>query len=425
MAIITGSRSAKILDKVSERPDDMTELVAEMRKDPTVQLAERVIRSNAKAACVSFTPKVDTPQVRALCAILEQLWVRNLAHALEAYAYGWQAFEIGWGVARGVQFPKELVPLPHSVIPVDKIEIDGGKVCSITLKSDQDEGLELTRPYFWISTVDKTALRPLGTSQFFGAVEEAWKEHKELRSRRKEFARRHVLGNSVIRAPKWETRNDRGAEIKVDVHEEIGQAMSMASAGDFVILPNDRVFRSDGNEGDYKISLERDGGECRDASPLIALIDSVSDELLLANGIPPKTLVEGDGVGSFALVTQQMQILMNRIETIFAAIHESFVEFVVGPACELNTGTKNAIESTFTPIAERPDDLGRAIVQSWMTSPALSPLVLNGQVDVAAMLQAQGVPVSDSFAAGMERLRLQPAQPTVAAMSLPESWRAW
>lgn len=425
MAIITGSRSAKILDKVSERPDDMTEMVTEMRKDPTVQLAERVIRSNAKAACVSFTPRVDTPQIRALCTILEQLWVRNLAHALEAYAYGWQAFEIGWGVARGVQFPKELVPLPHSVVPVDKIEIDGGKVCSITLKSDQDEGLKLTRPYFWVSTVDKTALRPLGTSQFVGAVKDAWEEHKELRDRRREFARRHILGNNIVRAPKWETRNDRGAEITVDVHEEIGQAMSMAKAGDFIILPNDRVFKPDGSEGDFKISIERDGGECKDASPLIALIGSVSDEVLLANGIPPKTLVEGDGVGSFALVTQQMKILMNRIESIFAPVHESYTEFVVEPACELNTGTKNAIESTFTPIAERPDDLGREIVKVWMTSPQLSPLVMSGAVDVAAMLRAQGIPVSDKFEAEMAKLRLQPAQPTVAAMSLPESWRAW
>lgn len=425
MSVITGSRSHSIVENLAELPDDLTELVREMRKDPIVQLAERVIRSNAKAATVTFTARQDTPQVKALAAMLEQLWLKNLALALDAYPYGWQPFEIGWGVARGMQYPKELVPLPHSAVPVDLMDIKAGKVQSITIKADEEK-LELARPYFWIATVDRTALRPLGTAQFLGAVEESWKEHKELRSRRKEFARKHVLGNSIIRAPKYEIRNDQGsgAQVSVDVHAEIAEAMSTAKGGDYIIMSSDRIIKADGSDGDYKVSIERDGGECQDASPLIALIDSVGDELLLANGIPPKTLVEGDGVGSFALVTQQMQILMNRIEDIFAAIHESFVEFVVRPASTLNTGSPNAIESTFTPIAERPDDLGREIVKALMTNPQLSPLVMSGAVDVAALLRAQGVPVSKTFEADIQKLRIQ--QPSVAAMSLPETWgRLW
>ena len=423
MSIITGSRSNSIVESLAEMPDDLTELVREMRKDPVVQLAERVIRSNAKAATVTFTARQKTPQVQALAAMLEQLWLKNLALALDAYPYGWQPFEIGWGTARGMQYPKELVPLPHSAVPTDDMVIEAGKVRSITVKGEGDAKLELSRPYLWIATVDRTALRPLGTAQFKGAVEDAWREHKELRARRKEFARKHVLGTSIIRAPKWEERADHNSNtiVSVDVHKEIGDAMQMARAGDHIILSSDRLLKSDGSDGDYKISIERDGGECNDASPLIALIDSVGDELLLANGIPPKTLVEGDGVGSFALVTQQMQILMNRIEDIFAAIHESFVEFVVREASILNTGAPNAIESTFTPIAERPDDLGREIVKSIMTSPQLSPMVMSGAVDVAALLRAQGVPVSQSFAADIGKLRIQ--QPSVAAMSLPETWR--
>ena len=137
MALITGIRSGSILENVTELPDDMSERVAEMRKDPQILLAERVIRSNAKAATVSFTPRVQTPQIRALSVILDNLWVKHLASALEAYAYGWQAFEIGWAVSRGVNYPRELVPLPHAVIPADKMEISEGKVKSI---SDSNPG---------------------------------------------------------------------------------------------------------------------------------------------------------------------------------------------------------------------------------------------------------------------------------------------
>lgn len=426
MALITGIRSGSILENVTELPDDMSERVAEMRKDPQILLAERVIRSNAKAATVSFTPRVQTPQIRALSVILDNLWVKHLASALEAYAYGWQAFEIGWAVSRGVNYPRELVPLPHAVIPADKMEISEGKVKSITLKGEKEEDkIVLTRPYFWISTVERTALKPLGTAQFAGAVEECWKEHRELTKRRREFAKRHVLGNTIVRAPQWEMRADKGgAQVEVNVHSEIQTAMQSANAGDAMILSSERIYKADGSEGDYKISIEREGGECKDASPLISLIDSVADEVLLANGIPPKTLVEGDGVGSFALVSQQMQLLMNRVESIFAAVHESFVEYVVKEACKLNTGNGSAIESTFTPIAERPDDMGREIVKAWMTSPQLSPLVLSGAIDAGAMLKAQGIPVTQKFEAELAKLRMQPA-PSVAAMSLPDTWRGW
>lgn len=416
--LITGSRSGRIVDALREVPDDLTELVAEMRKDPHVQLAERVIRSNAKAATVSFTPKSQDRRAVVLAAILEDRWIKSLANALESYAFGWQAFEVGYAVAGGVQYPNEFVPLPHRAIPADEIDIQNGKVESVTLKMDgSDEKLTLARPYVWVSTIDRTALRPLGSSQFIGAVQEAWRDHKEVRDRRKAFARKHVLGTSIIRAPKYETRSENGVDRQIDVHQEIGQAFSAADGGDFLVLGCDRLVKSDGNEGDYKIEIERNGGECQDASPLIALIDSLSDEILLANGIPPKTLVEGDGVGSFALVTQQMVILMNRVEEILAAVHESYVDFVVKPACKLNFGDSNAISSTFTPIADRPDDLGREIVKAVLTSPQLSPLVLTGAVDVGAMLKAQGIPISRTYEAELAKLRVQ-QQPTAVGLSL-------
>lgn len=409
MSMVTGVRSGSFLD-VAPKDKGLVKLIDEMRCDPQVGLVEQVFRSNCTSAKVSIVPrdKNDSQSV-FLAGILQDLFDRSLASGLEAVAYGHQAHEIAWQAGNGSQYPTQLVPLPHDVAtPV----CQNGKPVRVELKDEEENTLTLDRHYFWVSTIDASALRPLGKSQLAGcAVEEVWRERRELVKQRAKFGRKFIVGTSIIHAP--ETVDIEDGQ-HVDFHARVADACRAADAGDTLILSNERVMNSDGSPGDYKINVVREGGECNDSSPLITLIDSIDAELLLAAGIPPKTILEGDAVGSFALVTQQMLLLMTRVESLLRSVCDTFYRDVVQSVSVVNTGRSNAFSLDFSPLTQRPDDLANEIVKQCFMSPQLSPLILSGAVDLPAMLRAAGIPISEDAAERFSKLSQVAATAPVA-----------
>lgn len=404
MAMVTGVRSGAYLD-VASKDSSLSKLVEEMRRDPQVGLVEQVFRSNATSAKVSIVPRdKSNAKLVFLAGILQDLFDRSLSSGLDAIAYGHQAHEIAWKAGNGCQYPSQLVPLPQDV--ATPICEDGLPVRVKLSAEDEKEDLCLERGYFWLSAVEASALCPLGKSQFQGAVEDVWKERRQLVGNRVKFGRKSAVGTSLIRAPETVANEDG---TLVDFHSRVADAVRAADAGDALILSNERTIGANGADGDYKISIERQGGECNDASPLISLIDSVDAELLLAAGIPPKTVIEGDAVGSFALVTQQMQLLLTRVEGLLRPICDTFYRDVVQIVSLVNTGDANSFSLDFSPLSQRPDDMANEIVKTVITSPQLSPLILSGAVDLPAMLRAAGIPISEDAAERFAKLAQQTA----------------
>ncbi|CAB4177830.1 hypothetical protein UFOVP1004_22 [uncultured Caudovirales phage] len=399
MAMVTGVRSGAFLD-LATKEKGLSKLIDDMRCDPQVGLVEQVFRSNCTAAKVSIVPRdKDNAKLTFLAGVLQDLFDRSLAFGLEAVAYGHQSHEIAWRSGNGTQYPSQVVPLPHDVAtPVCK----DGKPVRVELAGEDDEKLTLDRHYFWVATVDASAIRPLGRSQLAGgAVESVWRERREVVKQRSKFARKFIVGTAIIHAP--ETIATEDGQI-VDFHERVAQACRDADAGDTLILSNERVIGANGTDGDYKVNAVREGGDCRDASPLISLIDSLDSELLLAAGIPPKTVLEGDAVGSFAMVTQQMMLLMTRVEGILRSICDTFDRDVIQSVSLVNTGFANSFSLDFSPLTQRPDDFANEIVKTCITSPQLSPLILSGAVDLPAMLRAAGIPISEDAAERFAKL---------------------
>lgn len=398
MAMVTGVRSGGFLS-VPTKDKGIAKLVDEMRRDPQVGLVEQVFRSNSTSAKVSITPRdADDQKAAFLAGILQDLFDRSLSSGLESIAYGHQSHEVAWSAGNGCQYPSNVVPLPYdSASP----ECEDGKPVRVIVKSNDKETLTLERGYFWVSSVDANALDPLGKSQFAGAMEDVWKERRELVQQRVKFGRKFIVGTSIIHAP--ETVATEDGQV-VDFHARVADACRAADAGDTLILSNERTIGANGADGDYKINVQREGGDCRDATPLISMIDSVDSELLLAAGIPPKTVLEGDAVGSFAMVTQQMQILMTRIESLLRPICDTFYRDVVQAVSVVNFGHSHAFSLDFSPLTQRPDDLGNKIVESALAAPQLSPLILSGAIDLPAMLRASGIPISDDAAERFAKL---------------------
>ena len=414
MAMVTGVRSGGFLEPASS-DKGLAKLVEEMRCDPQVGLIEQVFRSNSTSAKVSIVPRdSDNTQHAFLAGILQDLFDRSLSSGLEAVAFGHQSHEIAWRVGNGCQYPSQLVPLPYGVAtPV----CENGKPVRVEVESE-DSTLVLDRHYFWVSTVDASAMRPLGKSQFTGAVEGVWRERRELVKQRVKFGRKFIVGTSIIHAPETISTEDGR---HVDFHARVAEACRAADAGDTLILSNERTIGANGADGDYKINVVREGGDCRDSAPLIMLIDSIDSELLLAAGIPPKTVLEGDAVGSFALVTQQMLLLMARIEGLLRSICDTFDRDVIQSVSVVNTGTINAFSLDFTPLTSRPDDMATEIVKACLVSPQLSPLILSGAVDLPAMLRAAGIPISDDAAERFAKLAPVAAPVVTPATSDPEN----
>lgn len=94
------------------------------------------------------------------------------------------------------------------------------------------------------------------------------------------------------------------------------------------------------------------------------------------------------------MVTWQILILYSVVDDILSQLSESFQRYVVEKVAEVNWPRPPGYRLDYTPLMDRPDDLASEITKAWLTSPQLSPLVLSGAVDVQAVMEAVGIPLS-------------------------------
>lgn len=394
-----GQKTRQAIEAAREREQSVEQLVCEMETDAYVLLAKRTIKSKVTEADVSVVTSSPDPRAKVLAVTLDEAWNAHIGQMLECFGYGRAAFEIvkcaiGGGGVPVTQTVLRLEPLPYAdTSPVfsetgqsagmaDGVEFGQGenKVC-------------LERGDGWWLALDATSLNPYGQSRYVGAPEAVWRRRKTALERLDTFIYHLALPKTVIYAPRTRT-DETGREVSV--HDEIGEAHQNSRGGDLLIFPNEYENLTDGTVVPRYKAESADAG-VRDGTPLLNLTDNLGSETLLALGIPPKTVIEGDAVGSFAMVSEQMKNLYAMVEDILGQIGQSFQSGVIDPVVAMNFGANApAVTWTFVPITQRPDDLAVELVKAWLTTPALSPLVTSGQIDVAKMLTMTGIPLQSA-----------------------------
>lgn len=371
--------------QISE-PEGLGDLVRRMDEDYQVKLANVTLQANAKQAAITITADQDSERAAQVCNLLSKLYWRRLNSMLQCVRYGRVAYEQTWGAVDGVSM-LELLPLPYHLSKM-RLAVNG-EFQGIEVGEGSGKVL-LQPPHCWWLALDPEPLRPHGRSRYMGAPYKTWKDRQEVLKLRKTFVNKFIFRGGFAHIP-MDIREVDGRRI--DPVDATRSAYEDMAAGGIMILSNSRqVVGPERKDAGYEWDFSESKFEVNDSKPISEIVDAMDSEQLLAFGIPPKTVIEGDAVGSFAMVSQQMLILLAVVEDIVSQIVESYQS---GPCADVAkaTGIGN-VTVNYTPLTNRPDDLATELVRSWLTTDKLSPILLSGAVDVSAVLDAVGVPVS-------------------------------
>lgn len=318
-------------------PKEIGQLVALMRRDAQVRLAELVLTSNVKSIPVAFAPGDNAPRTALLASKLRTLWDNTLTDALDFIAHGRVAFEKVWDYSEGLTIYKSLDAMPFSRTALDLG--DYGEYAGFTLKAE--EPVYFSAEKSWWLALDAKPLEPHGTSRFLGAPYEVWKERCEAFKLRRLFLKRYAIVGAMAHIPMLVNDPETGRPI--DNGAEFASRLNDLLSAGWLLMPNTR----DGNGNlDYSVTFPEVG----DPGPIDDVIDGLDAEQLRAFGIPEKTIIEGTAVGSYALGDQQMLILYCVVEDILSQLVKSFQRYVINKLVAIN-GT-GPIAMTFQKITE-------------------------------------------------------------------------
>jgi len=420
--LVQGSQTANALAGLLQAPPQQVELlVAEMRKDYQLNLAERVLVSGAEQVKVTFKTTDGDASAKAVRDHVEKEFYRKRSAMMNFIAYGRVAFEKAWKyVPEAGVHVCDLNELPYKQT---KMILRNGKFSGIRLDGKTEDGqksqVDLGEIYAWWLAMDATPTEPHGKSRFLGAACNTWLDRKNTRRLLRIFLDKFALGSRIIRGPEYlddPTNTDPNAP-KIRFADVIQNAIVPYEAGGSLVLSNKRqvsVGATGQQDVGYEIEVDNDNAQPQDSAPLLAVIAEQDSWQLLSMGIPPKTVTEGAEQGSFAMVAQQRIVLLAVFEDIFLQLREQFQTGVIDPMVAMNGCAPVTMD--YTPLTERPDDLASEVVKAWLTNPKLSELVSSGTVDMIAMLEACGVPVTqeghERLTKLITRLANPPAQPT-------------
>lgn len=321
-------------------PKSQAELAAKMLDDYQVKLARETVQGHLMAIPLYVWPEGTKPEKgqdweafkatyadtrqQSLAKHLELLWTANVSKYIQAWCEGRIVFEVvfAYDAASNLRYPAELIDLP---VRMTTMRLNpNGEYDGVTLE-DGDRKEILTAANSWWLPYNPTPVCPYGTSAFVKAPYKVWKQRVELIKLIEVFVRRKVLQGPVVECPTEPIQENGQA---VDPIEAMSRAWDESLSGGMLCFPKD------GNrESPYKILQEF---KVHDAGGLMSDLEALDQDQIQAFGIPPKTVMEGEGVGSYAQTAVHMQTLYALMEGIFTQFQESFQKSVVNPACARN-----------------------------------------------------------------------------------------
>lgn len=404
-----GALAKTVLAQLALRePRGIGEMVERMREDYQVVLAESVITSNIRATPVTIAIEgQEDSRSQALVESLQQLWERSLTDMLDAFAYGRVAFEkvFEYQAKTGINTIRKLEALPFKQT---EMRLQEGEYQGVKLTA-KGQTLELSADETWWLALDPTALEPHGQSRFSGAPYRVWKQRDHLFKLRKKFAERFVIRGGTAYVPTGE--QDENGEV-LDAFSVMESALEALYAGGTLMLPGEWDRQ---NPDQRKWVYNEAEVRGLDPGPIDALIDGTDVEVLRSFGIPEKTVIEGEAVGSFAMVSQQMLLLLAAVEDVLAQLVDSFQRYVVDKLVEMNwLRDAPQITITFPSLTKRPDSAVSRLVEGLLANQVFLEAMLAGGVDIREVLEQVGLPVTDEleqrFAEALTRMQQAPAQ---------------
>jgi SPP1 gp7 family putative phage head morphogenesis protein len=414
-----GTVSAAALAGLQRRENtrSVAGMAREMSEDYQVKFGKLVLESNIKAVTVSVSAEDGDERAEALADYCAKLWKRSITSACEFLVHGRVAWE------KGYRFDERLflTVVDLDPLPFDRTEMrltEDGAYDGVDLAGKNGK-VPIPAADSWWLACDPTAIEPHGKSRLAGAARKAYLDRQEIRRLRAMFLARFAIG--------WAKAHVQSRYVNpvtqetVDGHLKMQQAYEAMRSAGLVTFDNARATKADGTEGAYLDDLET-LPVAASAQPLDDCLDGMDVEQLRALGIPEKTVMEGEAVGSFAMVSQQMRVLMAVVDDLVAQLVDSFQRYVVDKLVAMNwpdDEQRPVLVVSYPPLTEGPTALVVDLAKSILTGQP-NPIVLSGGIDVPAILKQSGVPTTPELdEIWADPVRRQALLPTAAPAPVP------
>lgn len=415
-----------VSDKVKPKPEskEFGEIVREMNADYQIAFANFVLAANVAAVQVTVSVENGDDRSDAIQQKLQTLWDQTVPAMMGAVGFGRVAFEKDWDydTKNRITFIASLAAMEFEdtklkLTPEHKF--DGFK---LKVSDSPEQWEHVKQKDAWWLAIDATPKNPHGISQYKGAVEKAWRRKRESQENLAMYVRRYAIRGGVVHGPM--TEPDELTGLPVSCVEKMAAAAENLWTGGLMYLPNDAHPNPDmAKAGRYKYDFTEANVTAMDPAPIQATIDKEDVAILRAIGIPEKAGIEGDGVGSFAQLTEQILTLFARVDTLVAQFVRSFQKYCVEAVREANyedesgpTFHVNAVKLT-----NRPDSFVITLLTALVANPQFAQVILGGGVDLRNLLEQVGLPVTTEFeeVAKQVAARFQVAAGLPGAMPAP------
>jgi hypothetical protein len=386
-----------LASKIGGESKDVGEKADKMMSDYQVKFAYRVLSANIHAIAVAITLDGDNPQAEILRASFQKAWERSLPQMLPSISHGRVAFEKvfnEFNPKTGLTTIRCLDALPYketSMLLTADGDFDG-----IEVEVDKRK-VQIPQYKAWWLSLDSTIMQPHGKSQFLGAPADAYDRRMNTLKRLDIFMRRWAVRGRTFVIPS--TIKDESGRIW-NYPEKLMATLDDLDSGGDLIFPHDG-----GDNGSDSVKI-LETTEVLNTEPILAVLSQGENEQLLSMGIPPKTVTEGNAVGSYAMITEQALVLYAVVDGLMCQFVTSFKEGVIDPTITLNylPGEEPQIDITFPRLAQRPDSILSQIVIAMFGSTQLNELILSGAVDIQKMLDDAGIPCAQDVSARLQNL---------------------
>jgi len=395
----TGAKSVADLIEPNQESKAFGERVEEMNTDYQIAFSNFVIAANVAAVQVSISVENgDGQKSNTLQQKLQKLWERSVTSMMPSVGFGRVAFEKGYqfDAAGPVTYIDKLEPMEYQDSKLRLTE--DHKFNGFMVKVSDDKWMPVERQNAWWLTINATAKNPHGISHYKGAVEKAWENKCYSMHNRKTYVRRFAIRGGVMRGPETVVDERTGQQVS-GAERALAALEALYSGGTFYASNEPHHDQRFADKGEYEWMFDEANTTDLDPTPILNVIEKDDVAILRAFGIPEKTVIEGEAVGSFAMVSEQMMTLFALVDSFVSQWVESFQSYVVEPSRELNYGTGPG--PTFTihavKLSNRPDSFVVQLVEALAANPQFSTVLLSGGVDLRDMLSKLGIPVSTDF----------------------------
>lgn len=398
----SGSR-ASVSDQIQPNQENkgFGLLVDEMNCDYQIKFCNYIVAANVAAVQVSISVENgDGPKSAALQEKLQKLWEKTVASMMPSIGFGRVAFEKGWDydTKNQLTYVQKLEAMEYQDSRLKLTEDHKYDGFSVKIKDNPETWEPVLRENSWWLAIGATAKNPHGVSHYKGAVEACWRIKRETMKNREVYVRRFAIRGGVAHGP--ETAIDERNGLPYSCAEKMAESAEAFYSGGMMYLSNEPHHDSRMAEaGKYEWDFSEANATALDPGPLLTVEDKDNVSISRAFGIPEKTGMEGDGVGSYAQLSEQMLTLFALVDSIVAQWIASFQEYVVECSREANYGEGDGPVFTIhaVKLTNRPDSFVITLLTALAANPQFATLLLSGGVDLRSVLEQVGLPVSPEF----------------------------